>query len=396
MGDYQSKLPMGLHMRRPEDRGIVGTLRDLEATVESLGIPGALVDLAKTSGLNVLQTLADIYQSSGGASPEPGNLTDLTSDRLPPIRGPGIDRPQPTTGGGFKNGWIKLKDVKLLPDFQTLSLSGEATATYEIGTEYPASFDTPTDIDLKISSAAISPTKIGFTARASYKMFHADLTLQLHYDDRKLIEAILRLAKQRNLSRSEAEALLRSMSFDASAVVKAGLPVSWIWLSASSMEPMRRPLIGSNNELAPSQFTSLPDRKVLILGAQAVPAGVFFDTIVPAGGLHYSKYGRSQGVSLTIAGLAKPNLDKIGEVQTYGYLDLHYAKRVSNILDIDIGITYTRSQSKLPELSDPLQLQYLHAQSKSWLAPSRDNAPEGADRSGQNFMFTIKGEFEGP
>ncbi len=42
-------------------------------------------------------------------------------------------------------------------------------------------------------------------------------------------------------------------------------------------------------------------------------------------------------MSATIAGLAKPDLDH-GQVQTFSYIDLHYAKRVSNAVDINIGI----------------------------------------------------------
>ena len=92
--------------------------------------------------------------------------------------------------------------------------------------------------------------------------------------------------------------------------------------------------------------------------------------------------------------LAKPDLDHIGQVQTFGFLDLRYAKRVSNAVDLDFGITYTVSPAGAAAPSDALQVQYLHARSKSWLGPSRDNEVPGADRSGHNFMFNIRGTFD--
>jgi hypothetical protein len=87
-------------------------------------------------------------------------------------------------------------------------------------------------------------------------------------------------------------------------------------------------------------------------------------------------------------------LDHLGQVQAFGYVDLHYAKRVSNAVDLDVGITYTYSPTSATGESEELQVQFLHARSKSWLSPSRDNASPGADRSGHSFMFAIKGTFD--
>lgn len=389
--------PVGMHMRQPDEGGdLIGTLRNLQKYVRAIGSAATVALDFLRGGENVRRILNDIYGSPGGSSEDPGNATDLVSDRLPPGRD---SRPPPMrTGGGIKNlsASIRLKDTKLLPDFRTLTLFGEAKATVEIPTEYPPDFDAPTEIALKVTSTSISPKQIGVVGRATmYKVFHGDIKLQLHYDSQQLIETIARFAKQRNLTRAEVEQLLRSISFDASTVLKAGLlPVSFIKVSAASLLPMRRPLIGATDELLPVQIASLPGREMFVGGAQVVPKGVFFDTFVPALGLHYSKYGRTQGVAGTIAGLAKPDLEHLGQVQAFGYVDLHYAKRVSDAVDLDVGITYTYSPSHAAGESEALQLQYLHARSKSWLPRSQDNDPPGDDRSGHRFMFTLKGTFD--
>jgi hypothetical protein len=448
---------IGLHMRQPDDDiddSMVGTLRDLRTSgLEALDeIAGAAkMDFVQGGG-NVLQLLADIYRSSNwssGPSSDAGNATDLVSEKLPPGRERDAGRPTPSTGGGLKkpgsggSGFnvpptaphsptppiepqvvvlppalrsrlfeagvtLRLKDAKLLPDFRTLTLFGEAKATLEIPTEYPATFDAPTEIGLKITSTSISASTLGVIGSATaYKVFHADFKLQLHYDDRQLIEALVRFAKKRNLSQAEVEQLLRSMRVDGTSWLKAGpVPIAFVKLSASSLLPMRRPLLGATDELLPVQISALPGRELFIVGTQVVPKGVFFDTFVPAFGLHYSKYGREQGVSGTGAVLAKPDLDHLPDVQYFVYLDLHYAKRVSKAVDLDVGMTYTLTSSggsgepdALAQHWGPgdtalLQLQYLHARSKSWQPSSRDNQPEGADRSGHSVMFTIKGTFD--
>jgi len=383
----------GLHMRPPNERDWVGTLRDLKEVVTEIGKAADQVFDFVKGGQDVLQKLADAYQLPGGPGDGDGNATDLVGERIPRADS---ERTQPRVGGGFKNTSLKLRliDLKILPNLSTLTLSGEAKATLELATDYPAAFDTPSEIDLKVTSTSISASQIGVTGSATMdKVLHADLTLQLHYDPRQLFEAVVRFAKKRNLTRSEVEQLLRSMSLDAKAIMKVGfVPISIMKLSASSVLPMRRPLIGATDELLPAQLSSLPNREVFIGGVQAVPKGVFFDVPVPALALHYSKYGYTQGVSATIAGLAKPDLDHIGQVQAFGFID--DAKRVSNAVDLDFGVTYTYSPAGAKAPSEALQVQYLHARSKSWLGPSRDNEVPGADRSGHNLMFNIRGTFD--
>ena len=390
--------PVGLHMREPQDDGIVGTLRNLQKTIKSIdGAKNVGLDFVK-GGQNVLTILADIYRSPSAPAVGDSNATDLVSERLAPNVESAFRHPQPKSGGGFSNPSVKvrLKDVSLSPDLSKLTIAGVAKATIEIATEYPAQFDTATEIGVQITSASLSASQIGLVGRVNMaKVFHGDLKLRVHFDDRRLIETIALFAKQRNLTRSQVEDMLKSMNFDASAVVKAGfLPISFIKLSARSLLPMHRPLIGATDDLLPAQIASMPNREMLIVGGQVVPKGVFFDTFVPGLGLHYSNYGRTQGVSGTVAGLAKPDLDHIGQVQAFGYADLHYAKRVSNAVDLDFGMTYTYSPTSATSATDPLQLQYLHAESKSWLAPSQDNQPPDVDHSGHSFQFTIKGTFD--
>ena len=385
----------GLHMRPQNESDWVGKLRDLKPIITEIGKAADQVFNFVKGGENVLQLLADAYQLPGGPGDGDGNATDIVGERLPRRN---VQRPQPQVGGGFKNPGLKLRliDLKILPSPSTLTLSGEAKATLELATDYPAAFDSPTEINLKVTSTSISASQIGVTGSATMaKVLHANLTLQLHYDHRQLFEAVVRFAKKRNLTRGEVEQLLGSISLDAEAIMKAGpVPISIMNLSASSVLPMRRPVIGATDELLPVQLSSLPNRKVSILGVQAVPKGVFFDVPVPALGAHYSNYGYTQGFSATGAALAKPDLDNIGQFQAFGFVDLRYAKRLSNTVDLDFGATYTYSPAGAPPPSEALQVQYLHARSKSWLGPSRDNEVPGADRSGHNFMFNIRGTFD--
>jgi len=384
----------GLHMRPQNESDWIGKLRDLKPIITEIGEAVDQVFNFSKGGEDVLQKLADAYQLPGGPGDGDGNATDLVGERIPRADS---QRKQPQVGGGFKNQSLKLRliDLKILPSPSTLTLSGEAKATLELATDYPAAFDSPSEIDLKVTSTSISASQIGVTGSATMaKVLHADLTLQLHYDPRQLFDTVVRFVKRRNLTRGEVGQLLGSMSVDARAILKLGpVPISIMNLSASSILPVRRPLIGATDELLPVQLSSLPNREVFIAGVQAVSKGIFFDVPVPALALHYSKYGYTQGISGTIAGLAKPDLDHIGQMQFFGFLDAHYAKRVSNTVDLDFGVTYTYSPAGATPPSEALQVQYLHARSKSWLGPSRDNEVPGADRSGHNLMFNIRGTF---
>jgi hypothetical protein len=253
----------GLHMRPQEERDWVGTLRDLKPIITEIGEAADQVFDFSKGGQDVLQKLADAYQLPGGPGDGDGNATDLVGERIPRADS---ERTQPRVGGGFKNTGLKLRliDLKILPSPSTLTLSGEAKATLELATDYPAAFDTPSEINLRVTSTSISASQIGVTGSATMdKVLHADLTLQLHYDPRQLFEAVVRFAKKRNLTRSEVEQLLRSVSLDAKAIMKLGfVPISIMKLSASSVLPMRRPLIGATDELLPAQLSSLPNREV--------------------------------------------------------------------------------------------------------------------------------------
>jgi hypothetical protein len=388
-------LPIGANLGCRSFDDISGTMSNLTTDVEATNDTSPIkLDFSKGAE-HIVQILKDTFALAGGKKSDDGNLTDLVSDKLPPQHDP--YEPQ-TFGGGLKDGvCLRLSKVNIVPKLDALELHGDAKATLNIGTEVPM-FDTPTAIDFDITSTSISPSQIGLIGSIStHKVFHADFKLQLHYDDRILIENLARFAKNRDLSQKEVEQILQSMSFDASAVMKLGsLPLSYLRASASSLLPLRRPLIGATDDLLPVQIAALPDAKLLMLGTQVVPKGVFFDTLVPGLGVHYSKYGVTDGFSGTVAGLAVPDLNNITNVKTYGYVDLRYAKRVSDALDIDVGITYTYSLNNSAASNDPLQLQYLHAESKSWLPPSQENQPPDANRSGHNFMFTVRGQFNAP
>ncbi len=102
------------------------------------------------------------YQQAGQcgrrALLSPG-YAELINERFPPGRERDVGRSQ---GGGFKNSSLslRLKDTKILPDFKTLTFFGEAKATLEIPTEYPEQFDSPTEINLKLTSTSISPSDL--------------------------------------------------------------------------------------------------------------------------------------------------------------------------------------------------------------------------------------------
>jgi hypothetical protein len=74
-------------------------------------------------------------------------------------------------------------------------------------------------------------------ARA-YGIFRADFDLHLHYKPADLVKAVTAAAGKRKLTKSELSALLDKISFDASAVAKAGLPLSFVSISAGSLLPL--------------------------------------------------------------------------------------------------------------------------------------------------------------
>jgi hypothetical protein len=372
-------------------------LRDLQTKVTPLtgSLKSRAIDCVEGDE-NILRILDDIFNTEDTPRAYAGNRTDLVSNAVAPIREKDFHPPPHRTGGGFKNPWLRIGGLNFQVDPLKGTFVGDAKATFEIGTDFPASFDSPTEIALKVTDASLSPKQIDVVGRATvYKAIHADFTLHLKYNALQLAETVGRCALQRKLTRSDAEQALRTMSFDMSSdIYLGGLPLSLVRLSASSLLPLHRPVKGATDDTLPVQFTSLPDRTIFTALGLVVPPGVFFDFPVPGFGAHYCKYSRTQGVSATGAALAKPDLEHLGQVQTFGYIDLHYAKRMSSTVDIDVGLTYTYSPARAASLNDPLQLQYLHARSKDWVPASQDNVPPDVDRSGHNIMFSIKGTFE--
>jgi hypothetical protein len=397
-GEARIPGPLGSAKQVPTDLGgIIGYLRNLAPKILGEAKSEAF-EYAEHRVGDLGQIIKDIYglEQLKPQADEEGNATDIVGEKLPGQRERDARKPASTPGPRLKNPSLKvrLQDAELSPDFSTLTLRGKAKATLEIPSPFPPQFDTPTEIGIEITSASVNASTLGFSGRATaYKVVRADFNLQLHYNSRQLLQAAIRLAKSKNVSEEDVAAMLDKISFDASAVVRAGIPISYVRLSASSLYPMKRPLLGATDELVPVQVAALPDRSVFIGGVQAVPKGVFFDTPVPALGVHYSRFGRRTGFSGTLAGLAKPDLDNLGQFQVFGFLDLHYAKRVSSAVDLNIGLTYTYSPSGSAGEVEPLQFEVLKARSRPGGARGRDNPGDPADRSGHNLMFSIKGTF---
>jgi len=70
------------------------------------------------------------------------------------------------------------------------------------------------------------------------------------------------------------------------------------------------------------------------------------------------------------------------------------ACRANRGLDLSVGLTYTFSPTAANGQPDSLQLQYLQAESKSWLPPSEDNLLPDQNLSGHHVMITAKGKFD--
>ena len=134
-------------------------------------------------------------------------------------------------------------------------------------------------------------------------------------------------------------------------------------------------------------------REVLRLRADGLlqPIRMLGEVFAPA---HYSRYGTRQGFSITGAGLVVPNLSDFTHPNLFAYFDTSYSRRVSDSLDLSVGLTYTFSPTAANAKPDTLQFQYLHAESKSWLPPSEDNLVPDQNLSGHNVMVTVKGKFQ--
>jgi hypothetical protein len=133
-----------------------------------------------------------------------------------------------------------------------------------------------------------------------------------------------------------------------------------------------------------------------MIGTVPIPKGVSFDTVAPAGVLHYSNFGRRTGLSVTAGFIAKPNLEQMGKswgrtVSFFRYADLYYVRRVSDSVDLGRGFTYAVDPFSSPAESTAAHLHYLESKDKSWLPTSSENVAPGEDRSGHRLAFKIQG-----
>jgi hypothetical protein len=388
--------PLGQKTSSPITK-LLGIMRDLITTVDLRKTLDLAFDMSHLRS-EALRIVGQIYHF-GGAVPadnEGGSFRDPTPANLPGVREGDAQRFVKTPGVRLTTlGYsLKLRDIRLSPDSDMVNLLGSATATLEIPTPDPA-FDTPTEIPIYIKALSLGTTDITAQGYArAYQIVKAQYKLSLHFDSALLLKKLVQLAKQNDVHRQDVEEMLQHMSFDLSTVLKAGpIPLSLIKMSARSLLPLKHPLIGATDDLIPVQIAALPDHDLLIGGLQLIPKGVFFNVNAPGPGFHYSSYRSDHGFSGTLAGLVLPNLSDLSDPNLFAYLDVSYSKRVSESLDIKIDLTYSFSPSTATAAPDPLQLQYLHAESKSWLPTSEENLPPDQNLSGNNVMITVKGVF---
>jgi hypothetical protein len=264
---------------------------------------------------------------------------------------------------------------------------------------------------LTLNSAQLRAADLTLGGSAQvYKVFHADWNLHLKYDRRQLLRIAIQAAKDKRIGREAVEAMLKEVSFDFSAWVKAGrLPLSWVQLSASSLLPLGRPLYGALDRLLPVQVAAMPDSRLLMVGGLVLPKGVAFDTVVPGLGFHYSEYGTRQGVSATVGGVTYPRLTQLGKpgasfskvLPIFGHVELRGVRRVSDTVDLGFGLTY--SYSPTPGGSGehrPPALEYLPGlrprdyrgmEYQPWNPVSEDNIPPEQAVAKHRFMFRIEG-----
>jgi len=70
------------------------------------------------------------------------------------------------------------------------------------------------------------------------------------------------------------------------------------------------------------------------------------------------------------------------------------AGRLSDSLDLKVGLTCTFSPSSSSDQPDSIQHKVMQAESKPWLPVSEENLPPDQNLSGQNVMVTVKGVFD--
>ncbi len=338
--------------------------------------------------------LNEIYGSErwAGANKEDkeSNAFDPKNARLPnTIREQDARRPRnrPT---------LRLKDPKV--SFKSGILNGTASFVLELPTPYPGTFDSPTPIRVQITSPKFDRRQLSIDGRATAmgKLVRMSFKVALHYELRDVVKVAATIGRDKGIKKETLEQLLSEIRINVSAFGWATILPTWAWLSASSLLPVDRPLLGTNSRLLPPQFGALPDSSFVNVGTIAIPSGVFFDTPAPAAGAHWSKFGRTSGFSLTGGVVGTPNLDQIGKnwgkaFSVYGYADLYYVKRVAQTVDLGFGLTYAIDVFGERAAPTPAHLHFSESKYQPWLPGSRENVAPAEDRSGQRLMFRLKG-----
>lgn len=373
-------------------------LRDLEA-VPLLGDAGDKVWEGWTRVVQFVdppllrQILADIYGSGRWADPshETGG-GNRTGPRRPEL--PDALRERREQGSG------PSVTLRLDPDFsvEDAVLNGVGKFVLRIPTSYPKSFDSPLDVRVRVSKPQADSRKIGAEVGLGVAhdpvfgvpLFGAKLDFRLHYDSVELVKAAASVLRDRGYDRETVEQLLSAVRLDVSGWVWALILPAYVEISTSSLLPQDRPLHGTKQRLLPPQIAAMPDSEILNIGMILIPKGVFFDTLAPGGGVHWSHFGLKRGFSLTGGLTAKLDTEKM-RANVLGYADLYYVERVSDTVDLGVGLTYAVDPFSKPADPRPAHLDYKRARYKPWLPTSRSNVAPAEDLSGHRIMFSIRG-----
>jgi hypothetical protein len=377
-------------LKRPE---ILNNPRFLALGDDASAIWTQVVDFVDPPKLR--RMLGEIYGSerwadASDADDTSGSIRDPANARLPSKRRE-RDARRPT-----QNARLRLKDPKF--DFAKGVLNGEASFVLEIPSPYGDFFDSPTLIRVRVSSPKIGSEDVSVkgSVRVAAGLVGANFNVRLHFDPMDVLKAAVAIAKDKGIEKEVLEQLLSKLSIDVSAFAWVlGLP-TWSRLSTSSLLPVARPLLGTKDRLLPVQIGAMPDSSMFLVGAVPIPKGVFFDTVAPAAGVHYSDFGRESGFSLTAGLIVKPNLEQMGKdwgrmLSFFGYADLYYVKRVSDTVDLGFGLTYAVDPFSSQSDPGPAYLHYMESKHKPWLPTSSENVAPSEDRAGHRIMFKITG-----
>jgi hypothetical protein len=257
---------------------LLGFLSNLDVTVDCKepNDPAHSKDSKDSSVLvshiksEVLDVMNRIYYPGGGGDFLPGeaSIRDPTPAALPIFREGDSRRDVKTPGVSLTSKCFKMKpqDFKWSKDAQTLDISADGRATLEIPTPFPRTFDTPTDIPIRLTLTQLGAKDLSVSGYAkAYKVVTARYKLTLHWDPRLLLRKLVQMAKDQNVKQADVEEMLSHMSFDFSSTIKAGrLPLAVIKMAASSLLPLKHPLIGSTDDLIPVQVAALPDHRLFM------------------------------------------------------------------------------------------------------------------------------------